>query len=80
MGSQTAMVAYRITAKSHEVKVRLPLNFKNMRKGSMVCQPAWFLFMQLVKCVCMGLRYVHVHVSIMCSEIGVVRNNCGLVY
>ena len=45
-------VAYKITVKSPQVKVRLTLNLKNMRERSTVCRPVWFLFMQLVKCVC----------------------------
>lgn len=37
MGTQSAIIAYRVTLQSQEVKVRLPLNLKNMREGSTVC-------------------------------------------
>lgn len=63
MGTQSAGVAYRITVKSQQVKVRLPLNLKNMREvhGVSTCVVPVYAACQ----VCMCVRVVPV---CMCAD------------
>lgn len=42
---------------AQEVKVRLPLNLKNMRERSAVCRPLGFLLMQLAERCVMCVRW-----------------------
>lgn len=80
MGTQSAGVAYRITVKSQQVKVRLPLNLKNMREvhGVSTCVVPVYAACQVCMCVC-GAS-VHVCQCIMCRQTAEVKNNYDLVY
>lgn len=53
MGNQNAAVAYRVAVKSQEVKVRLPLNLKNMSKvhGVSTCVVPVYAACQVCMCV-----------------------------
>lgn len=53
MGARSAAVAYRITVKSRQVKVRLPLNLKNMRqvRGVPTCVVPVYAACQASVCV-----------------------------
>lgn len=80
MGTQSAVAAYGITVKSQEVKVRLPLNLKNMRGVHGVSTRVVPVYAACQVCMHMCDTPVHVCERIMCRQTAGVKNNCDLIY
>lgn len=61
MGTLSAVVAYRIVVKSWEVKVRLPLNLKNMSMvhGVLTCVVPVYAACQVSMCVVQLCMYAN---------------------
>ena len=79
MGTQSATAAYRITVKSQQVKVRLPLNLKKHERGPRcinLCASCLCSLSSVCVCVCVSVRALQ---CIMCRRTAEVRNNCDPV-